>query len=111
MTSLLTQAKGVSMMTDYVYNNRFKHVPELVRMGAKIKVEGRSAIVEHSILNGTKVRATDLRAGASLVVAALAASTGTTEITGTEYIYRGYENLVPNLRSLGADVWEEEAQE
>lgn len=108
MTSLLTQAKGVSILTDYVYNNRFKHVPELIRMGAKIKVEGRSAIIEGGVLSAAKVKATDLRAGAALFTAALTVPSGVTEITGTEYIYRGYENLVPNLRNLGAEIWEEE---
>lgn len=111
MTSLLTQTNGVSILTDYVYNNRFKHVPELIRMGAKIKVEGRSAIIEGSRLSAAKVRATDLRAGAALVTAALTIPSGMTEITGTEFIYRGYENLVANLRSLGAEIWEEESSE
>jgi len=107
MTSLLTQAEGVSILTDYVYSNRFKHVPELVRMGAKIRVEGRSAIIEGSKLNSAKVRASDLRAGAALVVAALTVEEGVTEIAGVEYIDRGYDNLVDNLRRLGADVWRE----
>ncbi|UVI30551.1 UDP-N-acetylglucosamine 1-carboxyvinyltransferase [Paenibacillus spongiae] len=107
MTSLLTQAKGVSILSDYVYSNRFKHVPELTRMGANIRVEGRSAIIEGGTLNAAKVRAADLRAGASLVVAALAVPDGVTEITGVEYIDRGYDNLVDNLRMLGADVWRE----
>ena len=107
LTSLLTQASGVSMMTDYVYSNRFKNVPELLRMGAKIRVEGRSAIIEGSKLNAAKVTATDLRAGASLVIAALTVEEGVTEITGVEYIDRGYDNLVENLRNLGAEVWRE----
>jgi len=107
MTSLLTQAKGVSILSDYVYSNRFKHVPELMRMGANIRVEGRSAIIEGGPLNAAKVRAADLRAGASLVVAALTVPDGVTEITGVEYIDRGYDNLVDNLRLLGADVWRE----
>jgi UDP-N-acetylglucosamine 1-carboxyvinyltransferase len=107
MTSLMTQANGVSVLTDYVYNNRFKHIPELVRMGAKIKVEGRSAVVEGSELSAAKVKATDLRAGAALIVAGLTIPRGLTEITGLEYIDRGYENLVDNLRSLGAEVWRE----
>ncbi|MCQ6563945.1 UDP-N-acetylglucosamine 1-carboxyvinyltransferase [Paenibacillus mendelii] len=107
MTSLLTQAKGVSILSDYVYSNRFKHVPELTRMGANIRVEGRSAIIEGGTLNAAKVRAADLRAGASLVVAALTVPEGVTEITGVEYIDRGYDNLVDNLRMLGADVWRE----
>lgn len=111
MTSLLTQAKGVSILTDYVYNNRFKHIPELIRMGAKIKVEGRSAIIEGGTLSAAKVRATDLRAGAALFTAALTVPSGVTEISGVEYIHRGYENLVTNLRNLGAEVWEEESSD
>lgn len=107
MTSLMTQARGTSVLTDHVYNNRFKHVPELQRMGAKIRVEGRTAIVEGSPLNAARVRATDLRAGASLVVAALTVSSGLTEISGVEYIDRGYDNLVENLTMLGAEVWRE----
>ncbi len=107
MTSLLTQASGVSILTDYVYSNRFKHVPELARMGADIRVEGRSAIIEGGPLNAAKVRATDLRAGAALVIAGLTVAEGVTEITGVEYIDRGYDNLVDNLRRLGADVWRE----
>jgi len=107
MTSLMTQARGTSILTDHVYNNRFKHVPELQRMGAKIRVEGRTAIIEGSELYAARVRATDLRAGASLVVAALTVRTGLTEITGVEYIDRGYDNLVQNLTRLGAEVWRE----
>ncbi len=107
MISLLTQASGVSMLTDYVYSNRYKNVPELLRMGARIRVEGRSAIIEGSKLNAAKVTATDLRAGASLVIAALTVEEGVTEITGVEYIDRGYDNLVENLRNLGAEVWRE----
>jgi UDP-N-acetylglucosamine 1-carboxyvinyltransferase len=107
MTSLLTQAQGVSILSDYVYSNRFKHVPELMRMGANIRVEGRSAIIEGGTLHAAKVRAADLRAGAALVVAGLTVNDGVTEITGVEYIDRGYDNLVDNLRLLGADVWRE----
>lgn len=107
MTSLLTQAEGVSVLSDFVYSNRFKHVPELIRMGAKIRVEGRSAIIERSRLNAAKVKATDLRAGAALVIAGLTIADGVTEVTGVEYIDRGYDHLVTNLRMLGADVWRE----
>lgn len=107
MTSLLTQANGVSILTDYVYSNRFKHVPELVRMGANIRVEGRSAIIEGGWLNAAKVKAADLRAGAALVVAGLTVEDGITEVSGVEYIDRGYDYLVDNLRVLGADVWRE----
>ncbi len=105
MTSLLTQAEGVSVLSDFVYSNRFKHVPELVRMGAKIRVEGRSAVIEGGPLNAAKVKASDLRAGAALVIAGLTVREGITEVSGVEYIDRGYDNLVTNLRSLGADVW------
>ncbi len=105
MTSLLTQADGVSVLSDFVYSNRFKHVPELARMGAKIRVEGRSAIIEGHPLNAAKVKATDLRAGAALVIAGLTVSEGVTEVTGVEFIDRGYDHLVTNLRELGADVW------
>ncbi|MRN57340.1 UDP-N-acetylglucosamine 1-carboxyvinyltransferase [Paenibacillus monticola] len=107
MASMLTQAEGVSVLSDFVYSNRFKHVPELVRMGAKIRVEGRSAIIEGSKLNAAKVKAADLRAGAALVIAGLTVEEGITEVTGVEYIDRGYDNLVSNLRNLGADVWRE----
>ncbi|GJM77182.1 hypothetical protein HMSSN036_93980 [Paenibacillus macerans] len=107
MTSLLTQANGVSVLSDFVYSNRFKHVPELVRMGAKIRVEGRSAIIEGSKLNAAKVKAADLRAGAALVVAGLTVEEGITEVSGVELIDRGYDHLVSNLRALGADVWRE----
>ncbi|WP_028552277.1 UDP-N-acetylglucosamine 1-carboxyvinyltransferase [Paenibacillus sp. UNC451MF] len=105
MSSLLTQTKGVSILTDYVYSNRFKHVPELLRMGAKIKVEGRSAVIEGCQLSAAKVKATDLRAGAALVIAGLTVPDGVTEITGVEYIDRGYDHLVTNLSNLGAEVW------
>lgn len=107
MTSMLTQAEGVSVLSDFVYSNRFKHVPELVRMGAKIRVEGRSAIIEGGKLNAAKVKAADLRAGAALVIAGLTVEEGVTEVTGVEYIDRGYDNLVSNLRNLGAEVWRE----
>lgn len=108
MTSMLTQAEGVSVLSDFVYNNRFKHVPELVRMGAKIRVEGRSAIIEGGRLNAAKVKAADLRAGAALVIAGLTVGDGITEVTGVEYIDRGYDNLVTNMRDLGAEIWREE---
>ncbi|GLX71334.1 UDP-N-acetylglucosamine 1-carboxyvinyltransferase [Paenibacillus glycanilyticus] len=107
MTTLLAMAKGVSILSDYVYSNRFKHVPELNRMGANIRVEGRSAIIEGGELFAAKVKAADLRAGAALVIAGLTVKEGITEITGVEYIDRGYDNLVDNLRMLGADVWRE----
>ncbi|GAB6928103.1 UDP-N-acetylglucosamine 1-carboxyvinyltransferase [Paenibacillus sp. JCM 10914] len=111
MTILLTQAEGVSVLSDFVYSNRFKHVPELVRMNAKIRVEGRSAIIEGGPLNAAKVKATDLRAGAALVIAGLTVPEGVTEVSGVEFIDRGYDHLVTNLRLLGADVWRETEEE
>lgn len=111
MASLLTQAKGTSILTDYVYASRFKYVPELIRMGANIKLEGRSAIIEGGTLSGAKVKATDLRAGAALVVAGLTVPAGgITEITGVEYIDRGYDNLVEHLSRLGAEIWREQGE-
>lgn len=107
MTTLLTQAKGVSILSDYVYGTRFKHVPELARMGANIRVEGRSAVIEGNKLKAAKVTAADLRAGAALVVAALTVENEVTEITGVEYIDRGYDHLVENLTRLGAEIWRE----
>jgi len=109
MTSLLTKANGVSILTDYVYSSRFKHVPELQRMGANIRVEGRSAIIQHSNLYSAKVKSTDLRAGAALFIAGLMAQDGgVTEVSGYEYIRRGYDQLIENLTRLGAEVWLEE---
>lgn len=108
ITSLLTLAKGTSMVTDNIYTARFRHVDELIRMGAQIKVEGRTAIIEGiEKLKGAKVKASDLRAGAALVIAALAAE-GVTEITGVEHIDRGYDILEEKLKSLGAEIWREQ---
>jgi UDP-N-acetylglucosamine 1-carboxyvinyltransferase len=104
ITTLLTLAKGSSIVTDNIYSARFRHIDELRRMGANLRVEGRSAVIEGgSRLNGAKVVASDLRAGAALVIAGLATN-GTTELEGLEHIDRGYENLVGKLQSLGADV-------
>lgn len=110
-TSLLTQAQGTSIVTDTIYNARFKHIDELRRMGANVKVEGRSAIINGSTtLQGARVRASDLRAGAALVVAGLLAD-GVTEVSGLEHIDRGYANLVEKLVGLGADIWREKMTE
>lgn len=106
-TSLLTSSEGTSIVTDTIYSARFKHIDELRRMGANVKVEGRSAIINGPAkLEGAKVKATDLRAGAALVVAGLMAE-GVTEISGLEHIDRGYESLVDKLKGLGAKVWRE----
>jgi len=104
ITTLLTMAHGSSIVTDNIYSARFRHVDELRRMGANLKVEGRSAVIEGTNkLKGAKVVASDLRAGAALVIAGLATE-GTTELEGLEHIDRGYENLVGKLQSLGGDV-------
>ncbi|WP_017471059.1 UDP-N-acetylglucosamine 1-carboxyvinyltransferase [Amphibacillus jilinensis] len=110
-TSLLTQAEGTSIVTDTIYSARFKHIDELRRMNATIKLEGASAIVTGPVkLQGAKVRASDLRAGAALIIAALLAE-GVTEITGLEHIDRGYEQLTEKLTNLGANIWREEMTE
>ena len=104
MTALLACAEGTSYVTEAVFPNRFQYVDQLMRMGVKIKIEGRMAVVEGPArLTGTDVTATDLRAGASLVMAALA-STGVTKISNVHYIDRGYQNLEQKLTSLGADI-------
>lgn len=107
MCSLLTQTRGTSVLTDYVFSGRFKYIPELVRMGADIRLEGRSAIIAGGRLSAAQVRASDLRAGAALVVAGLTVPDGITTVTGVEYIDRGYDRLVENLTGLGAEIWRE----
>jgi len=105
ITSLLTQAEGTSMITESIWEGRFRHVDELKRMGADIKVEGRVAVIEGiKSLSGSKVSATDLRAGAALVIAGLMAK-GETEVFNLFHIDRGYENLEKKLASLGADIY------
>lgn len=104
MTAVLTCAKGASMVTESIFDNRFRYVDELRRMGANISVEGRVAVVEGvDRLKGAPVKATDLRAGAALIIAALAAE-GTSEIYDIFHVERGYENLEIKLRSLGAEI-------
>lgn len=102
--SLLTIAKGTSIITETIFENRFKHVDELTRMGAKIKVEGRTAIIRGvPKLTGAIVAAPDLRAGAALVIAALAAE-GISEIEHIYHIDRGYDGLERKLQALGARI-------
>ncbi len=104
LMSLLSLADGMSIVTETVFENRFMHVDELTRMGAKIKIDGRAAIVEGvDRLSGAPVTATDLRAGAALVVAGLAAN-GDTEVVNVEHIDRGYEYIEKKLGSLGASI-------
>lgn len=102
--ALTTICQGTSVVTETVFENRFMHVDEFKRMGAKIRIEGRSAIVEGvPRLKGASVNATDLRAGAALVLAGLIAD-GETEVGYLYHIDRGYDNLVLKLQRLGADI-------
>ncbi|MGN0948826.1 UDP-N-acetylglucosamine 1-carboxyvinyltransferase [Megasphaera sp.] len=102
--ALTTICQGTSVVTETVFENRFMHVDEFKRMGAKIRIEGRSAIVEGvPKLKGACVNATDLRAGAALVLAGLVAE-GETEVGYLYHIDRGYDNLVLKLQRLGADI-------
>ena len=102
--ALATICQGTSVITETVFENRFMHVDEFKRMGAKIRIEGRSAIVEGvPKLKGAAVNATDLRAGAALVLAGLVAE-GETEVGYLYHIDRGYDNLVLKLQRLGADI-------
>ena len=104
MAALLCKAEGTSLLTETIYEHRFQYVKELLRLGANIKVEGRVAIIEgKSSLTGAQVTATDLRAGASLVVAGLAAQ-GQTVIGNLKYLDRGYECFEKKLTALGADI-------
>ncbi|HLR81337.1 MAG TPA: UDP-N-acetylglucosamine 1-carboxyvinyltransferase [Bacillota bacterium] len=110
-TSLLTKASDTGVITDKIFSARHKHVDELRRMNASIKVEGGSIIVSGPVqLEGARVKATDLRAGAALVVAGLMAN-GITEITGLDHIDRGYERMTEKLTNLGAHVWREDMTE
>lgn len=102
--AMLTIANGTGLVTETVFENRFMHVDELKRMGACIKVDGRTSIVEGvPSLNGCQVKATDLRAGAAMVLAGLVAN-GETEVSYIHHIDRGYDNLVEKLCGLGADI-------
>lgn len=104
MTALLTLAEGTSIVTEGIWDSRFKYVDELRRMGANISVDGKVAVIEGTgLLKGAPVAATDLRAGAAMIVAALAAE-GTTEIENIQFIERGYGDIVNKLKSLGAQI-------
>ena len=103
-TALLSLASGVSAVYENVWDNRFKYVDQLVKMGAKIKVSGKLATIEGvEYLEGAPVGATDLRAGAALIIAGLCAH-GTTEVENIEYIERGYDSIVEKLSAMGADI-------
>lgn len=104
ITTLLSIANGTSIVNENVWDNRFRYTDELNRFGSKISVDGKIAVVEGvPELVGTSVRALDLRAGAAMIIAGLAAS-GTTVIENVKHIERGYENIVEKLSSLGADI-------
>ena len=111
ITVALCLAEGTSMVTEGVWDNRYRYVGELTRMGAQIRVEGRSAVVEGvERLNAASVQAYDLRAGAAMVIAALAAD-GVSEVTNVHYIERGYEDIIGKLRGIGARIESVECEE
>lgn len=104
MMSLLCLIEGSSIVTETIFENRFMHVAELTRMGAKIKIDGRTAFVEGvNKLTGCEVKATDLRAGAAMILVGLVAE-GTTEIGDIYHIDRGYQDIEKKFRGLGADI-------
>ncbi|HAM39877.1 MAG TPA: UDP-N-acetylglucosamine 1-carboxyvinyltransferase, partial [Candidatus Omnitrophica bacterium] len=104
MMAMMSLSRGVSLMMEKIYPERFMHVPELRRMGAQITHEGGSAIVKGvEQLSGAPVTASDLRASAALVIAGLAAE-NTTELRGVEHLDRGYERLEEKLAHLGASI-------
>ena len=106
--TVLTIAKGTSIIIENIFENRYKYLTELTKMGAKSTIEGRTAVIKGvRRLNNANVKATDLRGGAALVIAALNAK-GKTYVENIEYILRGYENLDQKLKSLGANIKVEE---
>ncbi len=104
MAVLLAVANGTSLLTEAVWDNRFQYVGQLARMGANIQVEGKTAIIEGvPRLSGVEVKATDLRAGAAMIIAGMVAN-GQTTVEQIQYIDRGYEEIVEKLTALGADI-------
>ena len=104
ITTCLSLAEGTSLVTEGVWSSRYRYVDELKRMGANIQVDDKTAVVEGvDHLTGAPIQAYDLRAGAALVIAALAAQ-GRSEISNVQYIERGYEDIVSKLRAIGADI-------
>ena len=105
ITTVLSLAEGTSLVTEGVWSSRYRYVDELKRMGANIQVDDKTAVVVGvERLTGAPVQAYDLRAGAAMVIAALAAH-GQSEITQVQYIERGYEDIIEKLRALGAEIW------
>ena len=108
LMALCSLGTGTSVITETVFESRFSHAEELGRMGARIQIEGQSAIVEGvPRLTGAAMQAGDLRAGAALCLAALAAE-GLSTVHGAEHVYRGYSRFVEKLRALGADIVEDD---
>jgi len=111
MSTLLCVAEGRSIVNESIWESRFKHVDELKKMGADVKVEGRTAIIEgKEKLTGAIVKATDLRAGAAMVIAGLLAE-GRTEIHSIEHIDRGYPDIEVKFQKLGAKIYRESIKE
>ena len=105
ISTFLCVSSGTSIITENIFENRFKYMYELQKMGAKIKIEGKTAIIKGvKKLYGTQTHATDLRGGASIVLAGLVAK-GITKIDNIEYILRGYEKLENKLSNLGAEIY------
>jgi UDP-N-acetylglucosamine 1-carboxyvinyltransferase len=103
--TMLTLCDGAGMVTETIFENRFMHVPELVRMGANITVHGNSAIVRGvDSLKGAQVMATDLRASVALVIAGLCATEGETTVNRIYHLERGYEDIAGKLSAVGADI-------
>lgn len=102
--AMLSVADGTSIIHETIFENRFMHANELARMGVNVRIEGSSAILKgKSVLSGAKVKATDLRAGAALIIAGMLAE-GETEISDIYHIRRGYSNLIQKLQNIGADI-------
>jgi UDP-N-acetylglucosamine 1-carboxyvinyltransferase len=107
--SLMTQAAGTSIVSEYLYENRFQHLPELRRMGARIEVEGRTAVIHGPTpLHGEEVVVPDIRSGAALVIAALCAS-GESRLRHAWHVDRGYQDIVGKLKDVGAAISREGA--
>ena len=104
---LLALSDGMSVVKETIFENRFMHVNELMRMGANIKLDGSSALIQGvKELEGAQVKATDLRAGAALVIAGLVAA-GRTEIYEPDHINRGFVSIEKKLQGVGAKIWRE----
>ncbi len=108
--TMLVTAKGTSIIVENIFENRYRYIPEIKKMGAKVTIEGRTAVIKGTKkLSGTTIKSTDLRGGAALVTAGLVAN-GTTKVTNIEYILRGYEKLENKLQKLGAKIQIEEGE-